>query len=104
MERARFVCGCGLPVRALGRLGEVDLLGSNVDQDVLALMEPLEVSSVSLVHLATGPDDALGIEAHQLSPYHVPAQGWPMTSAYPSLHRPTRGLAGAEPAEALRDE
>jgi hypothetical protein len=57
-------------------------------------MEPLEVSSVSLVHLATGPDDVLGIEAHQSSRITSPRKG----------HRPTRGLAGAEPAETLRDE
>jgi hypothetical protein len=96
MEGSQFLFGRGLQVRALGRLGEVDLLGSNVDQDVLALMEPLEVSSVPLVYLAAGPGHIPRIEAHRRSPYHVPAHGWEITPVYRSLHR--------LPPETLHDE
>jgi hypothetical protein len=70
MEGAQRALGCGLQVCVLGRLGEVDLLGSNIDQDVLALMKPLEVSSVPFVYLAPGFGDIPMIEAHRWSTYH----------------------------------
>ena len=71
MEGASFAFGRGLPVRALGRLGEVDLLGPNVDQNVLALVAPLEVSPVLFVYLPTGAGYITEIEAHRGSPYHL---------------------------------
>ena len=73
MEGAQFVFGRGLQVCVLGRFGEVYLLCSNVDQHVLALMEPLEVGPVPFVYLAAGPGHIPRIEAHRRSPYHDPA-------------------------------
>lgn len=74
MKGPHFVLRCGLPVRALGRFGEVNLLGSDVDQDVLALVAPLEVSPVPFVYLSTRSGDLPRIESHHGPPYHVPAQ------------------------------
>lgn len=45
VEGAFLVLGRGPPVRVLLRLGEEQLLGSNVDQHVLARVEPFAIGS-----------------------------------------------------------
>jgi hypothetical protein len=66
VEGAFFVLGRGPPVRVLRRLGEEQLLGSNVDQHVLARVEPFAIGSVALVHFAPRSGDFPRIEPHDV--------------------------------------
>ena len=98
MEGAQFVFGCGLQVCVLGRFSEVYLLRSNVDQDVLALMESLEVGPVPFVYFAAGPGHIPRIEAHRRSPYHDPAHPWEAPSLYRFRHTLIRLASGRRAA------
>src|SRR5437762_11595243 len=64
MEGAHFVLSRRLAVRVFWRLAQVQLLGANVDQDILAWMTALQVGTMPLVHLAAGPGDVPMMETH----------------------------------------
>jgi hypothetical protein len=68
VERAWLVLGRSPTVRVLRRVGEEQLFGSNVDQHVLASVEPFVVGSVALIDSAPCSGDIPGIEFHDVSP------------------------------------
>jgi hypothetical protein len=54
-------------IRVLGRLGEEQFLGSNVNQHVLARVETFILGSVALIHLTPRSGDIPRIEFHDMA-------------------------------------
>jgi hypothetical protein len=73
MEGPVLVLGRRLSVGGLGRVGDVDPLGSNVDEDVLATVALFELCPMPLINLAASPGDVTRIEAHRLNLPRPPA-------------------------------